>query len=43
MNFNTLKTRILILLVLIITSCQEKFNGKSEKDFKISKEKVEKN
>lgn len=42
MNFNTLKTRILILLVLIITSCQEKFNGKSEKDFKISKEKVEK-
>ncbi|HEX8016512.1 MAG TPA: DUF6694 family lipoprotein [Flavobacterium sp.] len=43
MNFNTLKTRILILLVLIITSCQEKFNGKSEKDFKISKEKIEKN
>lgn len=42
MNFNTLKTRILILLVLIITSCQEKFNGKSKKDFKISKEKVEK-
>ena len=28
--------------VLIITSCQEKFNGKSEKDFKTSKEKIEK-
>jgi hypothetical protein len=42
MKYNTLKICALTLFVLTMTGCQEKFNGKSEKDFKISKEKIEK-
>lgn len=42
MKCNTFKICALILFIITVAGCQEKLNGKSEKDFKISKEKLEK-
>lgn len=42
--FNRMWKRIILLAILpLMFSCQEKFNGKDEESFKISREKIEQN